>query len=111
MGNFEAPGRDLVTLHVYSAPPLAWRFYEVRETTLADHDRLIRKPARTVRVDLADLAPARPMGRKVKGGSHVSGMTLETRRPVIAVIGGGFTGTMVAVHLARPAGSARSGSC
>jgi cysteine dioxygenase len=68
MGNFEAPGHDLVTLHVYSAPPLSWRFYEVRETTLADHDRLIRKPARTVRVDLADLRPARPMGRKVKGG-------------------------------------------
>jgi cysteine dioxygenase len=70
MGNFEAPGRDLVTLHIYSAPPLAWRFFAVGETTLADHDRLIRKPARTVRIDLADLAPARPMGRKVKGGSH-----------------------------------------
>ena len=70
MGNFEAPGHDLVTLHVYSAPPLSWRFYEVRETTLADHDRLIRKPARTVRVDLADLRPARPMGRRVKGGSQ-----------------------------------------
>ena len=54
MGNFEAPGRDLVTLHVYTPPPLAWRFYEVRETTLADHDRLIRKPARTVRIELAD---------------------------------------------------------
>lgn len=69
MGNFEVSGRDLVTLHIYSAPPLAWRFYEVRETTLGDHDRLIRKPARTIRVDLADGLSARPIGRKVKGGS------------------------------------------
>jgi len=69
MGNFDAPGRDLVTLHVYSPPPLAWRFYEVKETTLADHDRLIRKPARTVRVEMAHSRPTRPMGRRTKGGS------------------------------------------
>jgi cysteine dioxygenase len=68
MGNFDAPGRDLVTLHVYTPPPLSWRFYEVRETTLAGHDRLIKKPARTVRVDLATATPARPMSDKVKGG-------------------------------------------
>jgi cysteine dioxygenase len=68
MGNFDAPGRDLVTLHVYSPPPLHWRFYEVKETTLADHDRLIRKPARTLRQELIDWSPARPLGRKSKGG-------------------------------------------
>ncbi len=70
MGNFDAPGRDLVTLHVYTPPPLAWRFYEVDETILAGHDRLNRKPARTVRVDLAEPAPARPMGRRARGGSR-----------------------------------------
>jgi cysteine dioxygenase len=68
MGNFDAPGRNLVTLHVYTPPPHAWRFYEVKETTLADHDRLIRKPARTVRVELAHSHLAPPMGRKSRGG-------------------------------------------
>lgn len=70
MGNFDAPGHDLITLHIYSAPPLTWRFYEVRETTLADHDRLIRKPARTVRIDLAEVRPIRPTRVKAKGGSR-----------------------------------------
>jgi cysteine dioxygenase len=69
MGNFDAPGRDLITLHIYTPPPLSWRFYEVKDTTLAHHDRLIKKPARTVRVELAHASPARPMSRKVKGGS------------------------------------------
>lgn len=69
MGNFDAPGNDLITLHVYTPPPHSWRFYVVGETTLADHDRLIRKPARTVRMELAHPSPAGPMGRKVKGGT------------------------------------------
>jgi uncharacterized NAD(P)/FAD-binding protein YdhS/predicted metal-dependent enzyme (double-stranded beta helix superfamily) len=104
MGNFDAPGRDLVTLHVYSPPPLRWRFYEVGETTLADHDRLIRKPARTVRAGLA-FASGRGDGPHDRRNEGRSAMSDDTRRSVVAVIGGGFTGTMVAVHLARLAGS------
>jgi cysteine dioxygenase len=72
MGNFDAPGRDLVTLHVYTPPPRSWRFYQVNETTLAGHDRLIKKPARTVRVELAHLAPPGPMGRKTREGTRVA---------------------------------------
>ena len=68
MGNFAAPGHDLVTLHIYTPPPLAWRFYEVGETTLADHDRLIQKPARTVRIELAHPPGGRPMGRRTREG-------------------------------------------
>lgn len=69
MGNFERAGSDLVTLHVYSPPPLSWRFYEVRETTLADHDALIQKPARTVRVELAHQPLARPHRSKSREAS------------------------------------------
>lgn len=36
----------------------------------------------------------------------MSGTNIDSERPVIAVIGGGFTGTMVAVQLARQAASA-----
>jgi cysteine dioxygenase len=68
MGNFEPPGHDLITFHVYSPPPSRWRFYQVDETTLVDHDRLIRKPARTVRVELGHDLPSQPMGTKTKGG-------------------------------------------
>jgi cysteine dioxygenase len=69
MGNYQAPGQDLITLHLYTPPPAAWRFYEVKETTLAGHDRLIRKPARTVRIELGHLSGSKPMGRKVRGGA------------------------------------------
>jgi cysteine dioxygenase len=58
MGNFAARGHDLITLHIYTPPPLRWRFYSVAATTLADHELLIQKPARTLRVDLAHLDPA-----------------------------------------------------
>ncbi len=52
MGNFAGPGHNLITLHIYSPPPALWRFYPVSQTALGDHDRLIEKPARTVRVEL-----------------------------------------------------------
>jgi cysteine dioxygenase len=71
MGNFEPSGHDLITLHLYSPPPSRWRFYEVGETTLADHDLLINKPARTVRIELGHDLPDRPMGSKARGGNHV----------------------------------------
>jgi uncharacterized NAD(P)/FAD-binding protein YdhS len=105
MGNFDAPGRNLVTLHVYSPPPLRWRFYEVGETTLADHDGLIRKPARTVRAELA-FETGRDDGPLDRPRDRSAAPDVDAKRPTIVVIGGGFTGTMVAVHLARLAGSA-----
>ena len=68
MGNFEAAGHNLITLHVYSPPPARWRFYRVSETTLADHDLLIQKPARTIRVELGHSPALRPLGNKIRGG-------------------------------------------
>lgn len=68
MANLESPGNELITLHVYSPPPSSWRTYRVCDTTLADDDRLIRKPARTVRVELGHAAPARRMGSTTRGG-------------------------------------------
>jgi cysteine dioxygenase len=64
LGNFEAPGEDLVTFHVYSPPPAEWRHYPLTQTTLKDNDRLIQGPARTVRVDLGTTAiPGPHIGR------------------------------------------------
>jgi cysteine dioxygenase len=68
MGNFEPEGCDLITLHVYSPPPSQWRFYRLGETTLADHDRLINRPAQTVRIELGHGQPARPMGARMREG-------------------------------------------
>jgi cysteine dioxygenase len=68
VANLEPAGSDLITLHVYSPPPSRWRSYPVSETTLADLDRLIQTPARTVRVELGHVSAARPMGSKSRGG-------------------------------------------
>jgi uncharacterized NAD(P)/FAD-binding protein YdhS len=104
MGNFAGSGQDLITLHIYSPPPASWRFYSVSETTLADHDRLIGRPARTVRVELGHSHPVPPMGSRTRGGSPCRHLIEPGVGAVIAIIGGGFSGTMVAVHLARLAG-------
>ncbi|QEH38221.1 Cysteine dioxygenase type I [Aquisphaera giovannonii] len=69
LANLQAPGEDLVTLHVYSPPPSGWRYHALDETTLAANDRLIQERPATVRVDLAHpaagpIAPARPSRRK-----------------------------------------------
>ena len=61
-------GNELITLHVYSPPPASWRTFRVCDTTLADDDRLIRKPPRTVRVELAHASPIKPMGSRTRGG-------------------------------------------
>jgi hypothetical protein len=67
MGIFKDEGRDLVAMHVYRSLRLHWRFYEASETTLGDHDRLIRKPARSVRQELDDgVRPARSAARRGK---------------------------------------------
>ena len=52
MSNLEAPGLDLVTLHVYSPPPSRWRYYPLDGTTLAENDSLIRDRPETLAVDL-----------------------------------------------------------
>jgi cysteine dioxygenase len=52
MSNLEAPGLDLVTLHVYSPPPSRWRYYPLDETTLARNDSLIGDRPATLAVDL-----------------------------------------------------------
>jgi cysteine dioxygenase len=61
MGNLEDSVGELVTLHVYSPPPLNWRTYRLRDTTLAGHDRLVRNPARTVRVELGEFGDIAPV--------------------------------------------------
>jgi cysteine dioxygenase len=68
MANLEDEGDDLITLHVYSPPPVSWRFYHASETTLANHDQQIQTPARTIRVELGHPAPGRPLGTKTRGG-------------------------------------------
>jgi cysteine dioxygenase len=68
VANLERTGNELITLHVYSPPPSSWRTFRVSDTTLADDDRLIRRPARTVRVELAHASANRPFGSKTKGG-------------------------------------------
>lgn len=52
MSNLEAPGVDLVTLHVYSPPPSRWRYYPLGGTTLAGNDALIHDRPATIAVDL-----------------------------------------------------------
>ncbi len=68
MANLESSGNELITFHVYSPPPSGWRTYRVCDTTLADDDRLIRKPARTVRIELGHVSPIRRMGSRTRGG-------------------------------------------
>jgi len=63
--NLESPGSDLITFHVYSPPPSRWRLYTLDQTTLADHDRLIRDRPETLFVDLGHKTPGAPTSRKV----------------------------------------------
>jgi uncharacterized NAD(P)/FAD-binding protein YdhS len=107
MGNFAGPGHNLVTLHVYSPPPALWRSYPVSQTALGDHDRLIEKPARTVRVDLEH--PKSGTGNGIAAslaGTPGALVAVAPAERLIAIVGGGFSGGMVAVHLARLAGAA-----
>jgi cysteine dioxygenase len=67
MANLEKPGSALITLHVYSPPPSGWRAYPVCDTSLADDDRLIERPARTVRADLEHASPGRAIKSERKG--------------------------------------------
>ena len=101
MANLEPPGQELITLHVYSPPPLHWKYYSLDETTLADHDRLVREGTETVIVDFGQ-----SVGREryVTGDGSFEAMGPSEAGPVIAIVGGGFSGAMVAVQLARQAG-------
>jgi len=101
MANLEPPGEDLITLHVYSPPPLHWKYYSLDETTLADHDRLLREGTETVIVDFGEAVRA---GLEVTGNDAVESVRSIDAGPVIAIVGGGFSGAMVAVQLARQAG-------
>jgi cysteine dioxygenase len=67
MANLEKPGSALITLHVYSPAPAGWHSYPVCDTSLADDDRLIECPARTVRADLEHPASAGPIASHRKG--------------------------------------------
>jgi uncharacterized NAD(P)/FAD-binding protein YdhS len=98
MANLEAPGQDLITLHVYSPPPSSWNYFKLDVTTLADHDVLLSEGNQTVVVDFGQVA------RETDERSLITAPTApasDDSGPVIAIIGGGFSGTMVAVHLAR----------
>jgi uncharacterized NAD(P)/FAD-binding protein YdhS len=103
MANLEPPGHDLITLHVYSPPPASnWRFYPLDATTLADHDRLIQDRPETL---VVDFGRAVRCGNEITAGGGIEPLRSIDSEPVVAIIGGGFSGTMVAVHLARLAGS------
>ena len=105
MANLERSGRDLITLHVYSPPPSEWRFYGLDETTLAAHDQRLRNRLETLVFDFGHTASetsesttpsyvaAEPIA--VEAGASAR------RERVVAIVGGGFSGAMVAVHLAR----------
>ncbi len=98
MANLEAPGQDLITLHVYSPPPSSWNYFKLNVTTLADHDVLLSEGNQTVVVDFGQIT------RQADEGSSINVSTTAASYdagPVIAVVGGGFSGTMVAVHLSR----------
>ncbi len=98
MANLEAPGQDLITLHVYSPPPSSWNYFKLDVTTLADHDVLLSEGNQTVVVDFGQVA------RETDNQSIDTVSTMPPSNdvsPVIAIIGGGFSGTMVAVHLSR----------
>ena len=94
MANLEPPGQDLITLHVYSPPPCAWNYFTLDRTTLADHDALLREGNQTVVVDFGQIGP-------VTNQPSPTDATPADEAPVIAIVGGGFSGTMVAVQLAR----------
>jgi uncharacterized NAD(P)/FAD-binding protein YdhS len=102
MANLEPPGHDLITLHVYSPPPLHWKCYSLAETTLADHDRLLRQGTETIVIDFGRAAPG---GREFTRNDASGLLGSYEVGPVIAIVGGGFSGAMVAVQLARQAGS------
>jgi uncharacterized NAD(P)/FAD-binding protein YdhS len=108
MANLEPAGHDLITLHVYSPPPAGWRDYPLDQTTLAGHDRLIRDRPRTLVVDLGHAVPGGPAGATPRLRSGLPMETTGSSNPVavadVAIVGGGFSGALVAVHLARRAG-------
>ena len=101
MANLEPSGQDLITLHVYSPPPSCWSYFTLDVTTLADHDRLLHEGAETVVVNFGEAAPIAPEVSFVEVITSASSIDMG---PVIAIVGGGFSGAMVAVHLARLAG-------
>lgn len=111
MANLEPPGQDLITLHVYSPPPSAWRYYTLDKTTLADHDSLIPRrsealvvdlrPSRTLRVDGPEPPGNHFMNSPIPTTTISAAATAVPAEPVVAIIGGGFSGTMVAAQLVR----------
>lgn len=101
MGNLEPTGCDLLTLHVYSPPLVGMRSYSIGETVLADNDALIGSRPPTI---------AAILGRGRAGDPPASGSAMDfmspgaspaDRAPVVAIVGGGFSGTLVAVNLTR----------
>jgi uncharacterized NAD(P)/FAD-binding protein YdhS/predicted metal-dependent enzyme (double-stranded beta helix superfamily) len=101
MANLEPPGQDLITLHVYSPPPSAWNYFTLDRTTLADHDALLHEGAQTVVVDFGKLAS------NCDESSMIDAVPNDAGR-AIAVVGGGFSGTMVAVHLGQLTAATRT---
>jgi uncharacterized NAD(P)/FAD-binding protein YdhS/predicted metal-dependent enzyme (double-stranded beta helix superfamily) len=98
MANLEPPGHDLITLHLYSPPPSQWNYFSLDVTTLADHDRLLHDRPETVVVDFGQAMPIAPVGANIE---FIDSATSPGATPTIAIIGAGFSGAMVAVHLAR----------
>jgi uncharacterized NAD(P)/FAD-binding protein YdhS/predicted metal-dependent enzyme (double-stranded beta helix superfamily) len=98
MANLEAPGQDLITLHVYSPPPSSWNYFKLDVTTLADHDVLLSEGNQTVLVDFGQTTGQTEAPAPINVSTAAASMDVG---PAIAIVGGGFSGTMVAVHLSR----------
>ncbi len=98
MANLGPAGQDLITLHVYSPPPRCWNYLELERTTLANHDALLREGSQTLVVDFGQVTghtrERSPIDVSPVPASPVAG-------PVIAIVGGGLSGTLVAVHMTR----------
>jgi uncharacterized NAD(P)/FAD-binding protein YdhS len=99
VANLEPAGRDLVTLHVYSPPLSGYRRFSIEETSVHTG----RCVAQDIAIPIRAEATTEP-----DGGSVASGMASvppgPPKSPIsVAIIGGGFSGTMVAANLARRA--------
>lgn len=98
VSNLEPAGRDLVTLHVYSPPLSGYRRFSIEETSV----HVGRCVARDVSVPIRPDEEGSPC--ESGGAGTIADVAAEPRSVVsVAIIGGGFSGSMVATNLARHA--------
>lgn len=97
VANLDPPGRDLVTLHIYSPPLSGYRRFSIEETSV----HVGRCVAFDVAVPIQD--PTAPAAESPVSGPIAAIPRAPRTIPSVAIIGGGFSGAMVAANLARKA--------